>query len=70
MRATAGLPSSGSGCARNASAPSEPAAGAEGGAARAGAAAVFTGTTPNIKMQVTEWETDEQGNLSRKVYSE
>lgn len=31
---------------------------------------VFSGTTPKLKMQVTEWETDAQGNLSRKIYAE
>lgn len=26
-------------------------------------------TTPNIHMRVTEWEVDEHGNLSRKIYN-
>jgi hypothetical protein len=30
----------------------------------------FAGTTPGIRMQITEWVYDEYGNLCRKIYAD
>jgi hypothetical protein len=30
----------------------------------------FAGTTPGIRVQITEWVYDEYGNLCRKIYAD
>jgi len=30
----------------------------------------YHGMVPNVRMKITEWETDEFGNLSRMIYAE